>query len=134
MIDESGAGEPGETRILLQRDDGAGQSGEDSRLVSGSGADDESGVGAPDRGGLQQSGGHHRLHQIAAAAKRQIIVDIGDRPQMLGHEQLAPGLGHGGEDPFVGHLVGSDLALDHVRASRVEYRHPATGGQWAAGL
>ena len=73
-------------------------------------------------------------HQIAAAAKRQIIVDIGDRAQMLGHEQLAPGLGHGGEDPFVGDLVGSDLALDHVRARRFEYRHPATGGQWAAGL
>ena len=134
MIDESGASEPGEIRVLFQRDDRAGQSGEDSRLVSGAGADHQSGVGAANRGGLQQSGRHHRLHQIAAATERQIIVDIGDRPQMLGHEQFAPGLGDGGEDPLVGDLVGSDLALDHVRASRVEYRHPATGGQRAAGL
>ena len=83
---------PGELWILFERDDAARQRGGESGFVSGTGADNQRRVGALDRRCLQQPRRYHRLHQITASAERQILVDIGDRPEMLGDEELAPDL------------------------------------------
>ena len=47
-------------------------------------------VSALDRGCLRCARRYHGLHQIATSAEREILADVGDRPEMLGDEELAP--------------------------------------------
>jgi len=90
-----------QVRILLECNNIPREKRGEGRFVSCSGSDDQYRVGALDRGRLQQPGGDHRLHHVAAAAERQILVDIGNLAQMLGDEKLAPDEREGVEDSLV---------------------------------
>jgi hypothetical protein len=65
---------------------------------------------------LQQPGGDHRLHQIAPAAERQILIDIGNRAKVLGYKKLAPYTREGVKHTIISNFVGSELALEHMSA------------------
>jgi hypothetical protein len=68
------------------------------------------------RGGLNQPRQHHRLDQEPAVAERQVLVDIGDAAEMLGHEALARQTAHHLDESLVDHLVGAQLVVHHVLA------------------
>ena len=95
VLDESGARTPSQLGILFESEDIPSEHRGQSRLVSRSGTDDERGVRAGNCRRLQQPGGDHRRHQVAPAAERQILIDVGDGPKLLGHKQLAPYAGEG---------------------------------------
>ena len=77
---------------------------------------------------LQEPAEHHRLHEVAPAADRQILVDIGDAALRLGHEPLARDVEKGFEDREVGDLVGADLAFDHSKPRRCVVGHHSSKG------
>ncbi len=73
-------------------------------------------VAGPHPGHLHQPRDHQRLHQHAAVAERQILVDIGQRRQSGRQELLPRQAAHGVQHARVRHPVGPDLAVDHVVA------------------
>src|SRR5258705_5185607 len=123
MLAERRARPPSAFQVFLESNNVPREHRGQGRFVSGPGSDDQYRVGALDRGRLQQSGGDHRLHHVAAAAERQILVDIGNLAEVLGDEKLAPDEREGVEDSLVRNLVGSDLTLDHMSASGIERGH-----------
>ena len=123
MLGERRACTPSKLGILFEGNNVARQRGDERSLVSGRGTDDQCGVSTLDRRCLQQTGQDHRFPQIAAFAERQILVDIGDRLEMVGNEELTPDSGKGGEHALVYDLVGPELALDHVGAGRPKFSH-----------
>ena len=118
MIDESSACAPGELWMLFEGDYAPCQQGGQGRFVSCTGTDNQDCVSALDHRRLQQTGHHHRLHQIAISTERQILVDVGDYPKMLRNEALAPDSREGAEYSPVYNFVRPELAFDHVGPGR----------------
>ena len=123
MFDQRLSRAPRELWLLFEGDDAPCQYGSESGFTACTSTDNQHRVGALDGGCLQQTGYYHRLHQIAASAERQILVDVGDDPEMLGNEELAPDSGKGAQHTCVNDLARPELALDHVGAGRPEFGH-----------
>src|SRR6516165_8146982 len=123
MLDERRARAPSKLGILFEGNNVARQRGDERSLVSRPGTDNQCRVSTLDRCCLEQTGHDHRFLQIAAVAERQILVDIGDRLEMLGNEEFTLDSGKRGEHARVYDLVGPELALDHVGAGRPEFGH-----------
>ena len=123
MLDERGVRTPSEFRILFEGNNAPCQSRGEGGFVSCTGTDNQHFVSTFDLRCLQQTGDHHRLHEIAASTERQILIDVGDHPQMVGDEELAPNSAKGVEHSCVDNLVRPQLALDHVGAGRAEFGH-----------
>ena len=86
---------------------------------------------------LDQPRQNHRLHQEAAAAKRQIFVDIGQRTPLGPNEPLARQRRQRADQRRIGDLVGANLALHHIRPGCGEIGHYASdtaNSNAAAGL
>jgi len=90
VLDESGTRMPGQLGVLFESEDTPSQRRGQSRFVSCSSGDDQRSIRAGNCRLLQQSGGNHRLHQVASAAERQILVDIGNGTKVVGYEKFAP--------------------------------------------
>src|SRR6266568_6886984 len=105
-------------RILLQGDDIACESRHHRTGIARTTTDVEHRIRARDRRRLQQTTEYHRLHEVAAAAERDVLVNIGNAAQRFGNEPLARNGEHRLDYRRIRHFVRADLTLNHVESGR----------------
>ena len=115
-----------EKLVLLNAINGSGKSGKDSRRIPATASDIQHFVGRIRQSHLKQSRENHRLHQNTTIIQVQILINIGDAPEMIGDEQLPRNSFESVNDRRIGDFVRPDLTLNHVVASSGEVRHIQT--------
>jgi len=103
--------------ILLQRHNAAGQLRDHGCRIPRARRDIENAVGFADGAAVEQLGKITRSQQPAARTGLNHDVGIGRGATGFGNEGFARNSGHGGDQPAVGHVVRTDLAVDHRGAS-----------------
>ena len=120
---EAEAGQPRldvgpQRRFAFERNDAAGEAGEQRRRIAGAAADIEHLVRRLDASALDQPREDQRRQQVArlrgsARLRYQADIGIGEIAPFVGHEAFARDHLETREQALVGDVEGPDLAVDH---------------------